>query len=79
MTESTDHSGKAHQEKLFEQLAELPDEASRREFLSRNPGLIKAEIVTELTDQAREQDPSRCAARVEPGRDCADCRSRSGQ
>ncbi len=57
MTEPTpaDLQEKEHQEKLLAQLAELSDEAARRAFLSRNPGLLKPEVVTELADQAREK------------------------
>ena len=44
-----------NQEKLFEQLGELPDEASRREFILPNPSLLKPEVVTALTDHVREQ------------------------
>ncbi len=40
---------------LQEKEAELSDEAARRAFLSRNPGLLKPEVVTELADQAREK------------------------
>jgi CHAT domain-containing protein len=43
-----------HQE-LFEQLADVPDEAGRRELVSRHPSLLKPDVVTELTDQVREQ------------------------
>jgi CHAT domain-containing protein/tetratricopeptide (TPR) repeat protein len=46
---------KALQEQLFAQLAELPDDAARREFLSRNPNLLKPEVVTGLADQTREK------------------------
>ena len=43
------------QQELFGQLADRPDEAGRREFLSRSPSLLKPEVVTDLTDQVREQ------------------------
>ncbi len=55
MTEPTSAHDKAHKEELFAQLAELPDEPARREFLARNPHLFKTEVVTALADQAREK------------------------
>jgi CHAT domain-containing protein/tetratricopeptide (TPR) repeat protein len=55
VTEPTPSDEKAHLEELFAQLARLPDEAARRGFLSRNLGLFKPEVVTDLTDQAREK------------------------
>ena len=42
-------------EQLLEKLVALDDEASRAEFLSNHPRLLQAEIVTELTEQVREQ------------------------
>jgi len=44
-----------NQEKLLQQFADLPDESGRHEFLSRNPTLLRPEIVTALADQAREK------------------------
>ena len=44
-----------NQEKLLQQFADVPDESGRREFLSRNPVLLRPEIVTALADQAREK------------------------
>ena len=43
------------QEKLFERLADLPDEAERRELLSRNPSLRSPGAVTALTDLVRDK------------------------
>lgn len=52
------------QEELFERLADLPDEAARRVFLSRNLSLLSPEAVTALTDLVREKIrvdvPRRC-------------------
>ncbi len=42
-------------EQLLEKLVALDDQASRAEFLSQHSILLRAEIVTELTEQVREQ------------------------
>lgn len=55
MTELASADEKARQRELFALLAELPDETARREFLSRHPALCKAEVVSDLADQAREK------------------------
>ena len=45
----------ANQDTLFAQLADLPDDATIRAFISRHPSLLNPEAVTQLTDQVREQ------------------------
>ena len=55
MTELTPAEDKTHQKELLERFMELPDETATREFLLRNPDLLKPEVVTELADQAREK------------------------
>jgi CHAT domain-containing protein len=55
VTDPASAEGKTHQENLFAQLARLPDDGARREFLALNPGLLKPEVVADLADQAREK------------------------
>jgi tetratricopeptide (TPR) repeat protein len=38
------------EQRLFEKLAALGDRASRRQFLSRHPGLVRAEVVARLSE-----------------------------
>ena len=45
----------ANHEKLFEQLAGLPDKDGRHEFISQHPSLLDPGVVTRLTDHVREQ------------------------
>ncbi len=45
----------ANKEHLLEKLVALDDETSRAGFLSRHPLLLQSEIVTQLTEQVREQ------------------------
>ena len=43
-------STKRRDERLFAQLAKLPDDRSRRKFLSRHPTLIRLEVVARLSE-----------------------------
>jgi CHAT domain-containing protein len=47
--------GAADKEKLLKQLANLADDPSRRNFISQNRGLLRPEIVSEISDHVREQ------------------------
>lgn len=47
--------GQASRESLLQKLIKLKDDASRKEFLSRNRALLEPDVVTELSEQVREQ------------------------
>jgi len=47
--------GQASREDLLKKLIDLDDDDSRKELLARNRALLKPEIVTQLSEQVREQ------------------------